>query len=45
MDMNLCLASVVKLHFRVKLQLGALKYRSFQMHQMKFQGLHEMFYL
>lgn len=23
----------------------ALKYRSFQMHQMKFQGLHEMFYL
>lgn len=45
MDMNLCLASVVKLHFQVNLQLRTLKYRSIHMHQIKFQGLQEMFYL
>lgn len=45
MDMYLCLASVVKLHFQLNLQLRALKYRSFKMHQTKFQGLQEMFYL
>lgn len=45
MDMYLYLASVVKLHFPVNPQLRALKYRTFKMHQAKFQGLQEMFYL
>lgn len=45
MDLYLCLASVVKLHFLVNLQLRALKHRSFKMHQAEFQGLQEMFYL
>ena len=45
MDLYLCLASVVKLHFPVNLQLRALRYRSFKMHQAEFRGLQEMFYL
>lgn len=45
MGSYLRLASIVKSHFLPDPQLWALKYRAIKMHQVKFQGLQEIFYL
>lgn len=45
MGLYLRLASVVKLHFVLDLQPWVLKYRAIKMHQVKFHGLQEIFYL